>query len=195
MIDRARTETASLGIEHVEFSVLSGDEIGSLPDKFDLVAYGSSLHWMDIHKTLTASFNLLNDDGGVAILWMRSIWGGKSEWEQAVVRMVQRWMGTDRKAGSSTFSSSVSSSVSFEDALVGAGFSVFDNGVVEADYTLDIPFILGHLYSTSYCNRELLGDDVFEFEHDLTHVLLEMSPDGIFDWSPGGGYFLARKRG
>jgi len=192
MIEMAKLNADSIGATHAEFHVMPGEEISSLRGSgtFRLATYASALHWMDIPKTLTASHDLLTDDGGVAILGMRSIWGGESDWEQAVVRVVQSWMGTDRRAGAGTFSQP---SVPFVQALVDAGFSAFDDNVVEAQYTVDIPFIIGHLYTTSYCNRELLGENVDEFEHELTHALLELSPDGAFEWSPGASYIFARK--
>jgi len=83
--------------------------------------------------------------------------------------------------------------VRFEDALADAGFEVFDSGSVEASYTVDVDFIIGHLYSTSYCNRELLADRVGEFEQELVAALLENSADGSFLWSPGASYIFARK--
>lgn len=99
---------------------------------------------------------------------MRSIWGGGSDWEQTVVQVVRRWMGQDRRAGTGTFDTSIQENIRFEDALSDAGFDVFDSGAIEARYTVDVEFILGHLYTTSYCNRDLLGDRVEEFEEDRT---------------------------
>ncbi len=82
---------------------MAGGEIGSLSNPVDLVTIGSALHWMDIQKTLSAASELLRSGGGITLLDMRSIWGGSSDWEQAVVRVVQKWMGTERRAGSGTF--------------------------------------------------------------------------------------------
>ena len=193
MVVAARRNAADLGIENAEFHVLRGEDIASLTGGFRLVTYGSALHWMDIPATLAASYGLLSGGGGVAVLGMRSIWGGDSSWELEVIRVVQKWMGQDRRAGESTFGESTQADVGFEDALAGAGFEVFESDTVEASYTVDVDFILGHLYSTSYCNRELLGDRVGEFEQELTAALLENSADGSFLWSPGASYIFVRK--
>ncbi|WP_342822449.1 class I SAM-dependent methyltransferase [Candidatus Lucifugimonas marina] len=174
MIESAWQRATELKASNAEFLVMPGEEIDSLPESFDLVTFGSSIHWMDISKTLTASYKLLKDDGGVAIIGMRSIWGGSDEWEQAVVRVVQKWMGTERRAGSSTFQISTKTDVTFEESLELAGFSVFSSGVVDASYSVDIPFIIGHLYTTSYCNRDLLGENVNAFEGELTDELLRL---------------------
>lgn len=195
MIGFARKNAHQQGAENVGFHVMSGEDISQLSGEFSLVTYGSSLHWMDLSKTLAASNSLLVQGGGVAILGMRSIWGGKSDWEQAVVRVVQKWMGQERRAGSGIFAKSVDSGISFADALSDAGFDVFEEDEVEASYEVDTRFILGHLYTTSYCNRDLLGDRVEEFEQELTQELLRSDADGTFTWSPGASYLFARKRG
>ena len=192
MIDYVNQRSEELGATNTEFIQLAGEEIGSLTGPFDLITYGSALHWMDIRRSLAACGDLLSEGGGVAILAMSSIWGGKADWEQAVVRVVQKWMGDDRRAGSSTFNSSTNG-VSFEDALVNAGFDIFNSGVVEASYSVDIPFIIGHLYTTSYCNRDLLGENVEAFERDLSQTLLELNSVGEFQWSPGASYIFGRK--
>ncbi len=195
MVIAARQNASTSGVQNAEFQVISGEQISSLANtsKFDLITFGSALHWMDIRTTLAASHDLLRSGGGVAILDMRSIWGGESDWEQAVVEVVQKWMGTDRRAGSGTFQSSTDSDTSYETALSTSGFEVFESETLEANFSVDIPFVIGHLYTTSYCNRDLLGEDIFEFEHELTHALLELSPSGKFEWSPGASYIFARK--
>ncbi len=106
MVAAARLNAANQKITNAEFHAMPGEDISSLADRgeFRLVTYGSALHWMDIPKTLGASHVLLGEEGGVAVLGMRSIWGGKSDWELAVVRVVQKWLGEGRRAGSGTFS-------------------------------------------------------------------------------------------
>ncbi len=190
MIDFAQQRALECRVGNAEFLTMAGEEIGTLPGEIDLVTFGSAIHWMDIPRTLTAARAIIKPDGGVAILGMRSIWGGESEWEQTVVQVVQKWMGESRRAGSGTFNRP---DVTYAETLAEAGFSVFEEGIINAEYTLDLPFIIGHLYTTSYCNRELLGEDVVEFEHELTHSLLDIAPDGKYRWSPGASYIFARR--
>ncbi len=194
MVSFARQAARDQQIDNAEFHVMSGEDISQLPGEFNLVTYGSALHWMDIPKTLAASHSKLVMGGGVAVLGMRSIWGGESDWEQTVVSVVQHWMGQDRRAGSGTFETSVQLDLSFERALDDAGFVIFESNNVEANYTVDVPFILGHLYTTSYCNRDLLGDDADGFEKELSEALLKLDANGTFSWSPGASYIFAKKR-
>jgi len=194
MVGYARQNAIDQKIKNVDFHVLSGEDISSAAGEFRLVSYGSALHWMDVPKTLAAGNSLLAPGGGVAVLGMRSIWGGGSDWEQTVVQVVRRWMGQDRRAGTGTFDTSIQGNIRFEDALSDAGFDVFDSGAIEAKYTVDLKFILGHLYTTSYCNRDLLGDRVEEFEEDMAQELQHLSVSGTYPWSPGASYIFARKR-
>lgn len=124
---------------------------------------------------------------------MRSIWGGSTDWEQAVVQVVQKWMGTERKAGLSTFQALTNPKIRYEDALETAGLDVFDSGSIETSYMVDIPFIIGHLYTTSYCNKQLLGSHAPTFEQELAFALEDIRPDGQFEWTPSAGYIFARK--
>ncbi|NQW20940.1 MAG: class I SAM-dependent methyltransferase [Chloroflexi bacterium] len=192
MVAVARQNVTASGLSNVEFVVLLGEDISSLAraGKFDLVTYGSSLHWMDIPKTFAASHDLLRDDGGIAILSMRSIWGGDSIWEQVVISVVRKWLGESRRAGASALFQPI---IPFIQALADAGFSAIEEGKVEVEYCIGIPFIIGHLYSTSYANSGLFGDHITAFEHELTEALLALEPSGEFEWSPGAGYILARK--
>lgn len=193
MINNARNHALATGISNVEFSVMPAEEIGSISGPFDLVTFGSALHWMDIAQTLALAAGLLRLGGGVALLDMRSIWGGSTDWEQTVVQVVQKWMRTERKAGSSTFQASTNPKISYEDALETAGLDVFDSGSIETSYLVDIPFIIGHLYTTSYCNKDLLGSDAPTFEQELARAFEDIQPDGQFEWTPRAGYIFARK--
>ena len=43
--------------------------------------------------------------------------------------------------------------------------------------------IVGHLYSTSYASRAVLGDRVQAFERDVRERLTRLAPDGRFEKS------------
>jgi hypothetical protein len=40
--------------------------------------------------------------------------------------------------------------------------------------------LLGFLYSTSYCSKGLLGENVPIFENDVKNTLFKIHPSGIF---------------
>jgi hypothetical protein len=49
------------------------------------------------------------------------------------------------------------------------------------------------VYSTSFLNRQALGDKVPEFERDLAQRLLSCAPSGAFEEPASYAYELARK--
>jgi hypothetical protein len=101
--------------------------------------------------------------------------------------VVRQFLGEERRAGSGRYSEP---EVNFEDAISNAGYSDVESGEIPCDYTVDIPWITGHLYSTSYCNRELLGDRIKEFESELRGALLRIDPSGRFQWKPSVSYIF-----
>jgi len=188
MIAEATERICMSGIANVRLLVMLGEQISSDLGRFRLVVFGSSLHWMEIDDVLRRCYSLLTPEGGIAIAGMRSIWGGRSRWEKAVVETVQRWLGAHRRAGDGTFQEPTRP---YEDVLADSGFRNIESGHVPCEFDLDIPFIIGHLYSTSYCNRSLLGERAAEFERDLTDTLLTLVPSRRFKWEVNLDYVFA----
>ncbi|MBI4219954.1 MAG: methyltransferase domain-containing protein [Chloroflexi bacterium] len=180
MIDEARGASAAAGAKNIDFRVMSGDAISTAMGRFRLVSFGQSLHWMDPDQTLRVVHQLITPGGGVAIPGSRSIWGGSASWEVAVVEVVKRWLGDVRRAGAGTFRIPVRP---FEESMADAGFGRIESHKFPMKSVWDIPYILGHLYSTSYCGKELLADRVSGFEADLKKTLLAIEPSGRFAWN------------
>ena len=187
MIDEARLAAAESGVENASFYVRGAEEISPSDGPVRLALFGSSLHWMDISSVLSEVFNITESGGGIGVIGMRSIWGGDSKWEQAVMDVVRQFLGEDRRAGSGSYSEPT---IDFEEAISNAGYTNVEPGEIVCDFTVDIPWIKGHLYSTSYCNRELLGDQVESFETELNNTLLRLDASGHFGWQPNVIYIF-----
>ncbi|MBI4220735.1 MAG: methyltransferase domain-containing protein [Chloroflexi bacterium] len=180
MIDQARLDAKRSGVDNVDLRVMSGGAISSDLGSFRLATFGQSLHWMDPDQTLRSVRALTDSGGGVAILGARSIWGGTAPWEVAAIETVKRWLGEPRRAGSGTFRVPERP---FEDLLQDAGYVGTEMHHFLQRSTWNFEYVIGHLYSTSYCNRELLRDRVPEFEKDLEKSLLAVDPSGRFEWN------------
>jgi hypothetical protein len=59
------------------------------------------------------------------------------------------------------------------------------------DWTIDT--IIGNLYSTSFCSRQVLGDNAAAFETALQAALLAHDPSGTYREQMRFGYTLGRK--
>ena len=190
MIDAAQRSADAKGVSNVSFLVRDGDDVPLDWGPYQLVTYGSSLHWLDVQNALNTTRKLLVAGGGVAICGMRSIWGGESDWEQIVMEVVREFLGEDRRTGGGTYSPP---EIRFEDALVGSGFVDVVNRVEHPSIDLDLPFVIGHLYTTSYASQELLGDRRFDFEARLKEELLRLDGSGLFRWEPAVNCIFAHK--
>lgn len=180
MIEEARRASTAAGAKNIDFRVMSAEEITDALGRFRLVAFGQSLHWMDPDRVLRSVRKLITPGGGIAILGSRSIWGGSALWEVAVVDVVKRWLGETRRAGAGTFKIPARP---FEESMADTGFTGIESHRLQTSSVWDIPFIVGHLYSTSYCSRELLGDRAAAFEAELRQALLAIEPSGRFPWN------------
>jgi SAM-dependent methyltransferase len=182
MIDEARRVSAAAGAKNIDFRVMGAEEITDALGQFRLVAFGQSLHWMDADRVLPVVRKLITSGGGITILGSRSIWGGSERWEVAVVDVVKRWLGETRRAGAGTFKVPARA---FEEsmAMADAGLIEIETHWIPTSSIWDIPFILGHLYSTSYCSKQLLGDRAPAFEADLRQALVAIDPSGRFPWN------------
>jgi hypothetical protein len=120
-----------------------------------------------------------------------SHWDNPEPWSQAVVRVIQRWLGQERRAGQRV---ARINERRFEDWLADSTFSQVEIGYYLFDYTWTLDEVVGELYSTSYANPTLLGDNLPAFEADLRRELLATDPSGrytrpvncesIFAWRP-----------
>ncbi len=147
---------------------------------------------MDIDDVLKKTHGVLMPGGGVVVAGLRSIWGGPAAWELEVVGTVRQWLGSERRAGVGEFPRRQRN---FADAMSDAGFANVKEGEMACVCEMDIPFIIGHLDTTSYCSRALLGDRAEAFEADLTDRLLQMQPEGVFEWRPSISYLFADRPG
>jgi hypothetical protein len=59
------------------------------------------------------------------------------------------------------------------------------------DWTVES--IIGFLYSTSHCSKNVLGDNVRAFEADLKGALIALDPNGHYREKTRCGYTLGRK--
>ena len=82
------------------------------------------------------------------------IWNGQEPWEQAVVEVIQRWLGPERRAGQGSYT------VAHEPfAAILARAGLVDIRVREYGlrHVWEIDSLIGLLYSTSFCRRDYLG--------------------------------------
>lgn len=177
-------------ISNIEFLSIPAENLTSKFGIFDLIVIGSAFHWMDRERVTSIIYDLLSTKGGLAIVDQGSIWTGNETWQIEVVKIIKKWLGEDRRAGDSTY---IESTKRHEEIVREFPFIRFSEGCYLYKHTWDIESIIGYLYSTSFCNRELLRDKVNEFESEIKNTLKELNHKEMFTQDVEINYIFAVK--
>lgn len=71
--------------------------------RLKLATLGCSFHWMNRRKVLASLYDMLEDSGGIVIVGAGSIWTRANEWQLLVKKVIQKWLGEERRAGQGVF--------------------------------------------------------------------------------------------
>ena len=148
-----------------------------------LTTIGRAFHWMDGDETLRALGEMTVEGGGVVQCGEPcEIWTGQRDWQVAVREVIQRWLGEERRAGSSTFAAS-SDRVPWSEGGIFARspFSRVEHQTFACTRQLDIDGVVGYLYSMSFASPPVLGDRRVGFERDLRETLVAVAGGGSFE--------------
>jgi SAM-dependent methyltransferase len=167
------------GVKNVDWILGSSEDLLSSLGTFRLVTMGESFHRMDRRRTLEALYELLEVNGGVAILGrgLPLPLPAMTPWRAAVCRIVRHYLGEialpwDHEA--------LPPEELHEAYLRRSRFNdqIEHLELFEVEWSLES--IIGNLYSMSFCNRKLLGERIEAFERDLRSAVLAVEPSGIF---------------
>ncbi len=180
---------------------------------FRLVTMGESFHWMDRDAILATLYELIEPGGAIAVTW-KAIWarvvesgasdvqpaaqhsdwpGEANDWLSIANRVVTRWLGERRRAGSGYYEVPSDGHERYIERSRFERMEVIDDQRFGWTQTRDVDGVIGWLYSTSYASPYVLGDRREAFEADLRRTLLALSPDGVFEEEVRIGAFLAWK--
>ncbi|MTI49119.1 class I SAM-dependent methyltransferase [Sporosalibacterium faouarense] len=190
MINEAKKVSSEKNISNINFITMESEKIGEELGKFDLILCGNAFHWMDKDVVLNKSYDILTQFGGMVVLAGTSFWSGKKTWQKETIKIIKKWLGEKRKAGKGEFPSDQKS---FEDYFEESKFKLSQKGKFKFIYEWNMESLIGYLYSTSFCNKRLLGDNINVFERELKEVLLDINPKGNFKEEVEITYFLLKK--
>jgi ubiquinone/menaquinone biosynthesis C-methylase UbiE len=180
MLAEAKVQARKAGvttITWIEGGSADLEDMKAQPGTFRLVTMGSSFHWMDRDAILQTLAKLIVPSGGIVIVWTEFLWNKTNEWTQAVKTVIQRWLGEERRAGSSTY---VEPKERHEIVLARSPFKRRETYRLDYQRYWTIESLIGQLYSTSFSSVAVLGNQRESFEEDLRKTLLELNPSGQF---------------
>lgn len=182
MLAYARAESVARGADNVRWHESSAESWEAEAGRCRLVTIGNAIHWMDGDGVLAKCHEWTSEGGGIALLDMPGLWStdevvGEEAWIAALSEVVRRHLGERRRAGSGYYERAERS---HEELLRDSPFGEIEVGSTSETVTWSLDEVVGYLYSTSFANKEVLGERVEVFEADLRSTLLELEPSGRF---------------
>ncbi len=183
MLEEGRAIAGRAGVENIEWLCGSAEDLSPALGKFRLVTMGESFHWMDRRWTLEALYDLIDIDGGIAILGrgMPLPLPPMMPWRAAVCRVVRHYLGDTPLPWDHE---PPPPEELHEAYLKRSRFKDLIEHVELFDVEWTVESIIGNLYSMSFCNRKLLGERAAAFERDLGSAILAVEPSGILRGEP-----------
>lgn len=183
MFVEGKSHAERKGATNIRWIKSKAEEVVSMPDLglFDLVSFATSFHWMDRDAILQTLDRMVKPTGGILVTGTSSLWEGTEEWELVAKKTIQKYLGKERRAGSATFEQLSQKNDPHPDALRRSPFSAVEETryhFVERERTLEE--VVGLVYSMSFASPALFGERKEEFESELRHALLVLSPSGVF---------------
>ncbi|MGO9605984.1 MAG: class I SAM-dependent methyltransferase [Candidatus Binataceae bacterium] len=189
MIDEGRAAAARAGVRNIDWKLGGSEDLSDGLGRFRLVTIGNAFHWMNRERTLDRLYDLVEEDGGLAIVGQGAPFPAPPpvKWRAVINEVIARYLGPERRAGQGTYSHPKDR---HEPAIRRSRFRGFTEYRELFDPTWTIDSIIGNLYSMSFCSRRLLGDRVGDFERDLRAALLAAEPSGVLREEPGEFFLL-----
>jgi Methyltransferase domain len=157
MLEEGRAAAGRAGVENIEWICGSSEDLSPGLGRFRLVTMGESFHWMDRRRTLEALYDLIDLDGGIAILGrgMPLHPPQMTPWRAAVSKVVRHYLGEiplpwdQEPPPPEELHEAYLKRSSFRDLMK-------HQELFDVEWTVES--IIGNLYSMSFCNRSLLGE-------------------------------------
>jgi ubiquinone/menaquinone biosynthesis C-methylase UbiE len=181
MLAEGKEQAVSSGVNNINWIEGGSDDLPVLREKlgeFKLVTIGTAFHWMDRKKTLEELYEIISDNGGIAIASNTGIWTYEPyEWLTTVREVIRKYLGEERRAGSGTYNVAP---IKHELFVAESSFTNVETWKHHCVRSVTLDELIGNLYSTSMANPSVLGDKKEAFESELRQAMAQLdTPDGF----------------
>ncbi len=181
------------GITNVRWLAGSAETV-RLDGSFELVAVGNAFHRLNRPAVARRMFSWVRAGGGVALLWSSNPWSGEQPWQQSMSAMLKAWIARMRATRRVPAGWEQAVERHPHDQVLGeAGFDLVGTFDFVVEQTWTAQSLAGLVYSTSFLNRQVLGDQAAAFEQDLTELLRSQHAEEVLRVPTSYAYQLARK--
>jgi len=194
MIEIGQQEATQRGVHTIKWMVGKAEELQAPPASFELITIGEAFHRLDQQLVAKQTLQWLRPGCCLASLGSYGVMEGKEPWQRIVADIARRWTSRAHPSGGGAAQPQPGSGPKhYELVLRETGFEDVASYAFVEGHTWTIETIIGNLYSTSFCSKNVLGDSSEAFEADLRAALLAHDPSGTYREHIGFGYTIGRR--
>jgi ubiquinone/menaquinone biosynthesis C-methylase UbiE len=181
MLQEAQSQAAQVEVNNIIWLEQGAELINSSLGVFKLATIGRAFHWMERELVLERLYELLTEDGAIALLntgdnpWVSSL-----PWKQAAIGVVKKWLGEERRTGQRGQGIRKPVDPPHEVVIANSKFARQEVYEVPFEKSWTVSSYLGYLYTTAFSLKIFYGDKAEEFEADIKDALLKVEPSGEF---------------
>lgn len=193
LVAYGRSKAEAEGVDNIAWLAAAAEQV-ELEGGFELITIGNAFHRLDRRIVASRAFSWLLPGGGLCLLWGNSPWRGETAWQKAVAQLTAEW--TRRVGATDRVPAGWEASMDrhpHAQIVRDAGFHYVGRFELAKTQTWTTETLVGFAYSTSFLNRDVLGEKADAFERELEHVVHSSEPGGQLQQSTTFAYELARK--
>lgn len=194
MIEAGKKEATSRGVKNIKWIIGKAEDMEAPPASFELITIGEAFHRLDQQLVAKQTLHWLKLGCCLAIMGCSGIMSGKEPWQRIVADIVRQWTSRN-PSNADSFARVKPGRGPDHDELVLRETGFGDVGsysfVEPHDWTIET--IIGNLYSTSFCSKNVLGDNAEAFETDMKAALLAHDPSGNYRENMRFGHTIGKK--
>ncbi|MCL6754226.1 class I SAM-dependent methyltransferase [Nostoc sp. CCCryo 231-06] len=181
MLKEAQRQAATVGANNISWLEQGAELINPSLGVFKLATIGRAFHWMERELVLERLYELLADDGAIALLntgdnpWISSL-----PCKQAAIKVVKKWLGEERRTGQRGQGTRKPVDPPHEAVIANSKFARQEVYEVPFEKAWTVSSYLGYLYTTAFSLKIFYGDKAEAFEADIKEALLAVEPSGHF---------------
>ncbi|MDZ8056298.1 MAG: class I SAM-dependent methyltransferase [Aulosira sp. ZfuVER01] len=181
MLKEAQRQAAAVGANNITWLEQGAELINPSLGVFKLATIGRAFHWMERELVLERLYELLADDGAIALLNTGDDpWKSFLPWKQAAIGVVKKWLGEERRTGQRGQAVRKPVDPPHEFVIANSKFARQEVYEVPFEKSWTVSSYLGYLYTTAFSLKIFYGDKAEEFEADIKEALLAVEPSGEF---------------
>ena len=188
MILAGKKLAEDLGIKNIQWKTGRAEDFIANSETFKLATIGDAFHRLDQKNVLKTIFESLKTGGFLAIIGGSIItYGGNREWQKILNKILLKWRSPNIN------NNNIDYIEQFQKVLTEFGFKDVFTNTFEETIILTVEEIIGFLYSMSVYSKNVIGNDIEEFEKKITECLLEYEPKNIFEYDFNCSYIIGEK--